>query len=102
MEAFLKEVRTRIDISLDYSPKVYAGQITLFRATDIGPDLKTWADIDDPSYGWSRFSDREVKIVDVPGSHATICVPPYVETLGPRLASCLEEAVCAIAFKAQR
>ncbi len=94
--AFLSGVRTRIETSRGYSPKVYGGKVTLFRASDTGSDLSAWVDIADPSYGWSRFTEREVEIIEVPGTHATICVPPQVEILARRMAACMKEAYCAV------
>ncbi|HKY04641.1 MAG TPA: thioesterase domain-containing protein, partial [Blastocatellia bacterium] len=96
IRAFLNGVRTRIETSRAYRPKVYAGKVTLFRAAETSADLSAWVDLSDATYGWSRFSDREVDVVEVPGTHATICVPPQVEILARRLAAALKEASCAV------
>jgi thioesterase domain-containing protein/acyl carrier protein len=99
VKALLKGIRMRIDLSRNYSPKTYAGKITLFRATDISPEIKDLADTEDVSYGWNRFSDREVEIIEVPGNHSTICFPPNVEKLANSLSSSLEKTRYAITSK---
>jgi thioesterase domain-containing protein/acyl carrier protein len=86
---------TRTQACQEYTPTVYDGRITLFRA--IGSDLlieRDWPESTRRIYreatrGWSKLSSVPVEIRDVPGTHMTMGRDPHVETLAAALAECL-------------
>ena len=47
----------------------------------------------EPSWGWSRFSDGPVVVHQVPGDHLTMMVPPHVEHLAKQLKMSIEQAL---------
>jgi amino acid adenylation domain-containing protein len=74
--------RQSITAVLDYRPKVYAGQITLFRAQRNGAQPEDW--------GWGQLSDRPVNVYSVPGDHYSMLANPHAQTLARRLNDCLK------------
>jgi thioesterase domain-containing protein len=52
--------------------------VTLFRAREVLAIMSAPAAND---YGWSRTLARDIQVVDVPGNHVTMMVPPQVATL---------------------
>ena len=46
----------------------------------------------DPAWGWNQFSDSEVKIHTVPGSHTSMMTEPHVKVLAEKLQKSLEQA----------
>lgn len=68
-----------------YNPPVYPGPATLFRASD-GPPADPPVPTD---LGWGRLAAGGVKIIDVPGDHASMVKEPDVRVLAERLTECL-------------
>jgi amino acid adenylation domain-containing protein len=70
-----------------YSPQVYPGRITLFRAS-----RQPLAGTADPQSGWGKLAAQGVEVHEVPGSHSSIIVEPHVRTLAAKLQTCLEDS----------
>ncbi|ACO32361.1 non-ribosomal peptide synthetase [Acidobacterium capsulatum] len=69
--------------------------ITLFRATESGaedyaPSAEVAALRADSSWGWSAFSCRPVAVIDLPGNHLTMLLPPHVSVLSSHINAILE------------
>ncbi len=71
----------------NYQPEIYAGDVTLFRAT-----LQPLGIEPDETLGWREYVGGNLEIHDVPGHHGSIVVEPYVATLAEKLKICLENA----------
>jgi amino acid adenylation domain-containing protein len=96
MRSQLKGFRVRLQALRQYVPRVYAGQITLFRG-DINPGhLKDDAMsavvnlFKDEFHGWSGLSSTPVDVESVPGYHETLLSEPHVQTLADRLRARIE------------
>jgi len=70
---------------LNYRPKIYAGQITLFCA-------KRNASYDVPldDRGWGRLSAQPVDIYAAQGDHHSMLADPHAQTLARQLNDCLK------------
>ncbi|MGB7208328.1 MAG: amino acid adenylation domain-containing protein [Pyrinomonadaceae bacterium] len=68
-----------------YSPEVYPGNMTLFRAS-----IQPLGIQPDPTLGWERFVEGEIEMKEVPGHHGSIVAEPYVRVLAEKLRGCLE------------
>ena len=68
-----------------YSPEVYPGNMTLFRAS-----IQPLGIQPDPTLGWEFFVDGEIEMHEVPGHHGSIVAEPYVQVLAEKLRGCLE------------
>ncbi len=68
-----------------YSPAVYHGNVTLFRAA-----IQPLGIHPDPTLGWDRFVDGRLELIEVPGHHGSIIAEPYVCDLAEKLRMCLE------------
>jgi amino acid adenylation domain-containing protein len=69
-----------------YKPRAYPGAVTLFRATDrrvTGTYSRT--------LGWGKLARGGVRVVDVPGSHATVLRPGSEPPMAAKLRACLDE-----------
>jgi thioesterase domain-containing protein len=76
-----------------YSPKPYAGGVTLFRSR-VHPFLCSF----DPQYGWGDLVRGGVTVKVVSGPHDSILEEPYVQTLSQELTKCLEKVQRAGVF----
>jgi thioesterase domain-containing protein len=65
-----------------YTPAVYPGRVTLFRAEQ-GPASRQ------PDGGWSRLAAEPVEVHAVPGNHITMLTEPHVHDLARELAGAL-------------
>jgi len=77
-----------------YSPKPYAGGVTLFRSR-VHPFLCSF----DPQYGWGDLVRGGVTVKVVSGPHDSILEEPYVQTLSQELTKCLEKVQRAGVFR---
>jgi amino acid adenylation domain-containing protein/FkbH-like protein len=68
---------------LKYTPKPYAGRVSLFRSRG-HPMFCSY----DPMYGWGELA-REVEVNVVPGAHESILEEPHVKVLAERLKECV-------------
>ena len=74
-----------------YVPKVYQGDIVLFRALD-DPD----ADFSDPTMGWTASVQGQIEVIDAPGTHNSLVHDPV---FGELFRSRLREAQQAAAAR---
>ena len=66
---------------LDYVPKPYDGELTVYRHEAGG-----WHFRDDPKLGWGKFVQPEkLRIIDIPGKHGDVLASPLVEPLAESL-----------------
>src|SRR6185503_4576940 len=99
----LWERKRRLEYLLShYVPKVYDGEITLFRARkwnrDVRKMLSEWrvAGRDEPYFrtnGWQPYSTKPIQIDVVPGMHEELVLEPHVGTLARRFKARLDRAV---------
>jgi acyl transferase domain-containing protein/thioesterase domain-containing protein len=69
-----------------YTPQVYAGKVTLMRASHRGEALSKR---DDPNLGWGPFAAGGLEIHDVPAGHMTMLFEPHVRTFAEILKTLL-------------
>jgi len=81
---FLKIERCNFHALAHYTPKVYPGRITLFRAQE-----RSVEEAEDRDLGWSAFAAGGVNIYDIPGTHYTMLKASHVETIAALLEECL-------------
>ena len=82
---FIHMLRTHTEAWRRYEPRVYPGQITLFRASEPPEDGPQ-----EPDLGWGRLAARGVEIHEVPGDHLSMIHEPHVHVLTERLRVCLD------------
>src|SRR4029077_20079307 len=68
----------------DYVPQTYAGDVTLFLASDLTADY----DLRD---GWRELVTGEIKAHEIPGNHINIIKEPHVGALAKKLRGCLDK-----------
>ena len=91
-EASLPEIYRRIE-EVDraalrrYSPQVYSGKMTLFRAEEKDPKQ-----FYDEYLGWRYLAEGGLEIHDVPGHHLSLMFEPHVGKLAKTLQACLNRA----------
>ena len=89
--------RARMTAVQNYSAGVYPGRITLFRATELDAEVQERFDeamrkqLNDPTFGWDKFSTQPVEIHDIPGNHSVIVLEPHVRVLAERLSECISK-----------
>jgi thioesterase domain-containing protein len=98
MSRMLKGYRSRGRAYQAYTPQVYEGEITLFKA-NINPGhlqdqaMKEITELfQHPTYCWGELSTRPVRIEPVSGYHEILLAEPHVQTLAARLQLCLDQA----------
>ena len=69
----------------DYVPQTYAGNVTLFLASDLTADY-------DLHEGWRELVAGEIEVHEIPGNHINIIKEPHVGALAEKLRSCLDQA----------
>jgi FkbH-like protein len=75
-----------------YVPKLYAGKVTLFRATKQPLGIYR-----DPTMGWKKVVAGSLEVHNIQGYHGTIVVEPRVASLGEMLKRCIERAQLEVA-----
>ncbi|MBD2682798.1 MULTISPECIES: non-ribosomal peptide synthetase [Nostoc] len=98
LQGFLKvtkAVSQAYDVYQPYNDR--QTKITFFRASEENPeDLRSLAEfseiLEDPAWGWNKFSAEPVKVYFVPGDHVTMMTEPHVQTLADRLQVCIDQA----------
>ena len=78
-------LRGNMQAFLDYTPKLYNGEITLLRTES---SVGKW--VGDPTLGWQEFSRQAVQVHFVPGHHLTLLRSPHVQKLAEILQTCLD------------
>ncbi|NER24032.1 MAG: amino acid adenylation domain-containing protein [Symploca sp. SIO1C2] len=97
-KADIKLVRGLLEIyrtqaQIDYLPHNTSGtSITLFRAQEVNSEQENDHLSYDPAWGWNQFSDSEVEIHTIPGTHISIMTEPHVKILAEKLQTSLEQA----------
>jgi aspartate racemase len=71
----------------EYSPDVYAGHVTLFRASKPPAGYNNERDL-----GWEKLAAGGVSVHEVPGYHGSIVMEPRVRILAEQLRTCLFQA----------
>lgn len=75
----------------EYVPHVYAGKVTLLRATQgEGLDQPNRERTDDPLFGWGQWATGGVEVHDVPGGHYSLLQKPNVQVLAEKLEACIK------------
>ncbi|HEY9673073.1 MAG TPA: condensation domain-containing protein [Waterburya sp.] len=75
----------------EYVPHVYAGKVTLLRATQgEGLDQPNRERTDDPLFGWGQWAAGGVEAHDVPGGHYSLLQKPNVQVLAEKLEACIK------------
>jgi aspartate racemase len=69
----------------DYVPQTYAGDVTLFLATDLTADY----DLHD---GWRELVEGRIEVHEISGNHINIIKEPHVRELAESLRGCLARA----------
>ena len=84
----------RTQCQIDYVPhNTSPTPITLFRAQEINPQQENSSLVfQDQAWGWNNFSDGEVEIYTVPGSHLSMMSEPHVKVLAQQLQKSLDQA----------
>jgi amino acid adenylation domain-containing protein len=77
----------------DYEPQTYAGDVTLFLASDLTADY----DLHD---GWRELVHGRIDTLEIPGNHINIIKEPHVGELAEQLQSCLAAVSGLSAWKA--
>ena len=77
----------------NYVPRIYAGNVTLFLASDLTSDY----DLHD---GWGELVQGEIETHEIPGNHINIIKPPHVSALAEELRACLDKTIEAANPKA--
>ena len=91
MSRMLKGYRSRGRAYQAYTPEVYAGEITLFKANINPGHLKDTGMKEitalflDPTYCWADLSTEPIKIEKVSGYHEILLSEPHVQILAERL-----------------
>jgi amino acid adenylation domain-containing protein/non-ribosomal peptide synthase protein (TIGR01720 family) len=94
VEALLRVQKANARAMSAYRPSLYAGPITLFRATDIADDDRRWipeGQLADPTRHWQRHSVEPVRVVPLDGDHIGI-LTTGVEALATALRDALHAA----------
>jgi thioesterase domain-containing protein/acyl carrier protein len=95
---FLAQARAKTWAVLHYQPQRYPGPLTLFRTVEgITADLQQLPvrpaeAYYGPAYGWDLCCAQPVEVYQVPATHLTIVVEPFVRTLATQLQVCLHRA----------
>ena len=71
-----------------YTPGMYPGKLTLFRAEE--QPLRLGA-TNDPSLGWGEYAGGGVDIRDIPGNHVVMFRKPYIKEFAAALRAALDE-----------
>jgi acyl transferase domain-containing protein/thioesterase domain-containing protein/acyl carrier protein len=87
-DSYFQAVYQRMEMSHRYAPGVYDGRIILFKATEV--DEQFAMTFPQATYGWDRFTSGTVDVIEVPGAHMSICLPPNVEILAKKMTAILE------------
>ena len=93
LRRFVEVYSANTKAALDYTPRPYPGRVTLFRASEITPEVfrenpKVWGD---EALGWRDFAG-DVEIVKVPGFHDGLIFEPNVRAIAERLSELTREA----------
>ena len=92
IELLLHVYKNNFQADLDYVyPELKASKILFFKATHPTPGLLEVTDPTDPTWGWSRFSQKPLELHVIPGDHYTMMIEPNVQILAEKLKACLDQ-----------
>ena len=80
--------KTNVRAMLAYTPQLFDGRVTLFKAEEPLPGSG-------PENSWEEFALDGVEIHSVPGNHYTMTREPHVRALARVLAHCIANAETA-------
>jgi thioesterase domain-containing protein len=69
----------------EFVPRTFAGDVTLFVATDLTADF-------DLHQGWRELVEGRIETHEITGNHMNMIKEPHVRRLAEKLKSCLEAA----------
>jgi thioesterase domain-containing protein/acyl carrier protein len=78
-------------VVFSYTPKVYPGKVTLFRASESVFISSEGGDSDE--LGWDKVAAGGLEIHKVPGDHASLVAEPNVRVLAAKLKACIDRCV---------
>ncbi len=83
-------IKMHVQAMYHYTPRIYPGRITLFRATQKLPPMfgQTSPDLG-PTHSWGKYASQPIDVYDMPGDHLSMAFEPHVQTLAAQLAQCL-------------
>lgn len=91
LRRFMEVQRAHNLLTLNYSPSVYDGPLTVIRCASPPPIqqevelLRLEALYADESLGWARFAARPPHVHVVPGNHVVMMAPPHVDAVAAAL-----------------
>lgn len=86
----VRVLKANLRALLNYKLQPYHGRITLLRAEDQSIMHKLY---EDPTLGWGEVAKGGLDIVEVPGNHAVLMNPPYVERVAHVLREGMDKAI---------
>jgi amino acid adenylation domain-containing protein/non-ribosomal peptide synthase protein (TIGR01720 family) len=100
LRAYLRVYQSNFRVIYQPEPHPLPVPITLFRATESGaedyaPSAEVASLRSDPAWGWSAFSRTPVEVIDLPGNHLTMLLPPHVSVLSSYVNTILESTTHA-------
>jgi thioesterase domain-containing protein len=98
LRGFVQVYKTHTQAFSNYFPSwVNNLPMTLFRASEVSQEEQAIAEyvnrLQDETLGWHKFSDEQVDIHVVPGTHLTMMQPPHVQVLAEHLQACIRGAI---------
>lgn len=85
--AFLRLFQASLTAMARYQPSPYSGHVVFLRAVE-----RQSGNLSLPEQAWIPLVEGELELVDVPGSHFTMMIPPHVETLARQMRRSLTHA----------
>ncbi|HIK04822.1 MAG TPA: amino acid adenylation domain-containing protein [Trichormus sp. M33_DOE_039] len=98
LRGFVQVYKTHTQAFSNYFPSLVNNlPMTLFRASEVSQEEQAIAEyvnrLQDETLGWHKFSDEQVDIHVVPGTHLTMMQPPHVQVLAEHLQACIRGAI---------
>lgn len=90
---YYKLFKAHVKAMRNYVPQNYPNEIILFRAREkILHDFQS-SELysDDPLLGWGKYSEKPIKVIEVPGNHFSMFTKPHVQELAKQLRLCLSK-----------
>jgi hypothetical protein len=95
LRAYLRVYKTNVQADYRPLPQIDRVPIALFKAgstrsDDVAPSGDLSALMQEPAWGWDRFSSLPVEVIPLPGDHLTLMLEPNVRILAERLNTLLK------------
>ena len=81
--------------ALEYTPEIYNGTVTLFRARNRSFNEVVFGSLD-PKMGWGPLAKGGVVVHLVEGYHRNMHLFPHVKSLAVELKNCLEDELAGL------